>query len=107
MTREKTHLCTFSVQVTQETELLSQYDSFTENMVLKRLFIGDPEEETMHVYCSHLLEDRALSQYDGFTQQMFMKRLFMVNTGEDCMFVVQIFETKLQVDTLVVPERWS
>ena len=62
-------VCTFIVQVSWGIELqtvlpgdrnLSQYDSFSGKMVLKRLCIGDTGEDSAECsHCSGLLGDRA------------------------------------------------
>ena len=60
---------------------LSQYNSFTQMMVLKRLFNGDTEENSaLHLHYAGLPGNRA----DSFTWKMVLKRSFGCYTGEDC-----------------------
>ena len=66
VTLGKPQLCTFTVQVSSETEIWvviwghrawSWYNNFSGKMVLKRPFVGDTGEAlAVNVYCTHLLE---------------------------------------------------
>ena len=59
---------------------------------MKRPFVGDNGEATLHIHCSGFLGnrtstgpqgDRGSSQYSFFTQKMIMKILFIGDTTED------------------------
>ena len=64
----------FIIQIFQETELLSWYDSFIQKMVLKRLFFSDLGEDfALHIHYSGLPRDRPSSQYPIFTERMILK----------------------------------
>ena len=54
-------LCTFIIEVSQKTAL-SQHDSFSGEMVLKRPFVSDCGDSfAQHIHCSGIPGDRALN----------------------------------------------
>ena len=48
---------------------------------MKRLFVGDPDEATLHIHYEAPGRQSSLSQYDSNTQKV-LKRLFISDTGE-------------------------
>ena len=63
---------------------LSQYDSFTWRKVLKRPFICDTRDASIHsLFMSHR-QQTSSSLYDSLTEKMVLKRPFFSDTGEAC-----------------------
>ena len=53
-------LCTSIIQIYWGIELFEVINSFTQKVVLKRPFVVDTGEETIHIHCSGLLGNKAL-----------------------------------------------
>ena len=73
-----------------EDRALSQCNSFTQKIVMKRPYVTDTGEDfALYVHCLGLLGDTAISQYDTFTWEMVLKRPFVCDTCEEtlCMFI--------------------